>query len=309
MNDAELDWNGVKVFLAVAEQKTLSAAAATLGLSQPTVGRQIARLEAALKLRLFLHKQTGYELTPDGRKLVEIAQKMSIDAAELARVADLAGAAGTETPARITVGAWGLHFLAGRLDALVPDDPTVRIEIFADDAFWNLARSEADLAIRNRRAEHRHLIAQKLGDVDIHAYAAADYCRAHPEASCAADWAAQSWIGYCGSRAHVESSRILAQIPGGAQPRFAVNGSAALLGVLRSGTAMGLLPSWIGEFEDLVRLSEHPVAKRELWLIFHQDLRFHPKLNRLKTNLQTLFRDRLDETRARLRKPVAGPAL
>ncbi|MFN3250703.1 LysR family transcriptional regulator [Roseibium album] len=65
-----MDWDSIRVFLAVAEQGSLSAAAQVLLVSQPTIGRQISRLEDQLGLRLFDRRQTGYELTEEGKRLV-----------------------------------------------------------------------------------------------------------------------------------------------------------------------------------------------------------------------------------------------
>ncbi len=299
MNNDDLDWNLVRIFLTVAEQKTLSAAAAVLGMSQPTVGRQVARFETSLNLQLFHRRQTGYELTEEGRRLVRVAVTMGQSASEVLRAAELENPGRRITTVRLAVGQWGLSFLSNHLSEFAGADPELKVQLFADDDYWDLSRNTADFALRNRPPNHPHLIAQKLGDVEVHAYAAPAFRDRYPEARDSEKWQSLPWAGYCG-RDRISSSIGLAEILNGNAPQYAVNGSMALLSVLKSGCAIGLLPAWIGEFEGLVRLSVKPISQRESWLSFHEQIRFHSKLKGVKDAVCDLYQRRFQETKRRL---------
>ncbi|WJS01055.1 LysR family transcriptional regulator [Roseibium aggregatum] len=299
MNETDFDWDAVRVFLAVAENQSLSKAAQVLCLSQPTVGRHIARLEEQLDVQLFDRRQTGYELTGGGRRLIKIARSMARGAADFRRAVDLEKVGSKEQVCRITLGEWGQHYLTRHVDQITDGLDGVRIEFFADDAFWDLSRNSADIAIGNRQPKHPHLIVQKLGEIQFHVYASKDYCRKRPDAVDPSTWQEQIWAGYCGSRARLKSSQLLNAILLGKTCRYAVNNSVSLCNILNAGHAMGVLPDWIAETEGLTRLTATPLAQGESWMSFHERLRFHPMLSEVKDRVAKLFRQRFSETASR----------
>lgn len=290
MNNIDFDWDDVRVFLTVAEQLSLSRAAETLNLSQPTVGRHISRLEDQLEVRLFDRRQTGYVLTEAGQRLTEMARTMARGAADFARAVDLEKTEAKEKVCRITLGEWGQHFLAQQMAEITAGLDNVRLELFADDAFWDLSRNTADIAIGNRLPKHPHLITQKLGDISFHVYATDSYLTQHPDAYDRATWATQVWVGYCGNRAKLQSSRLLNEILDGNPCQFAVTNSLALLGLLKSGQAMAVLPDWIASTEKLQRLTEAPLARGDAWMSFHERLRLDPTLANIKDRVASSYR-------------------
>ena len=296
MNITALDWNAIRVFASVAEHGTLSAAAEELGISQPTAGRQVGKLEAALDLRLFKHHRTGYALTDEGRKLLELARRMRLDAAEFERAASLASSSRRSPRIRIALGDWSLHFLAPRLSDLVSGNPELQIEIVAEDRFTDLSRNEADLAVRNQRPRHHHLIAKKIGTTASYVYGSESYCRSRPSAFDPDRWPEHDWVGFGTTRPEFSGTRWLGALLGGKSPRYVVNRSSGVLAAIHSGCALGTLPAWIGAFEGLVRVSDRPVRTGELWLTYHGDLRADPILRDVKDRLQSAFLDRLRET-------------
>lgn len=296
MNDFDFDWDTIRVFLAVAENESLSRAAETLALSQPTVGRHIARLEDRLGVQLFDRRQTGYVLTEGGMRLVKVARSMARGAADFQRAVDFEKAGSVEQVCRITLGEWGQHFLSHHVPVLVDGLGNVRIELYADDTFWDLSRNSADIAVGNQAPTQSHLIAQKLGERGFYVYASSDYLKKHADAYDPTSWSTQIWAGYCGARAKLRSSQLLAGILDGSPCRYAVNNSRALLDILRTGEAMGILPDWIGEHEDLRRLNQEPLALGNSWMSFHERLRLHPDLAKVKDRIAALYRQRYAET-------------
>ncbi|WP_298814420.1 LysR family transcriptional regulator [uncultured Roseibium sp.] len=303
MNDIDFDWDAIRVFLAVAENESLSRAAETLALSQPTVGRHIARLEDRLGVQLFDRRQTGYVLTEGGIRLIKVARSMARGAADFKRAVDFEKAGHVEQVCRITLGEWGQHFLSRHVPVLVEGLGNIRIELYADDTFWDLTRNSADIAVGNLPPTQSHLIAQKLGERGFYAYASSAYLRKHADAYDPASWSNQVWAGYCGARAKLRSSRLLADILDGKPSRYAVNNSRALLDILRTGEAMGILPDWIGESEDLHRLNAKPLGLGNSWMSFHERLRLHPDLAKVKNRIAALYRQRYAETSQSLQRP------
>ncbi|WP_428674237.1 LysR family transcriptional regulator [Roseibium sp.] len=298
MNNLNFDWDAIRVFLSVAEHNSLSRAAVELSLSQPTVGRHIARLEEQLDVTLFDRRQTGYFLTPAGRRLVKASQSMARGAADFRRAVDLERADSPDQVCRITLGEWGQHYLSQHIDSILTGLPGVRLELHADDAFWDLSRNSADIAIGNRPPRQAHLIARKLGEISFHVYASTTYLETHPEAFDPETWLNQIWAGYCGSRARLRSSQLLAEILHGRSGNYAVNNSVALFMILQSGHAMGILPDWIAEAEGLVRLTDTPLATTESWISFHEQLRYHPKLADVKDRITQLYQAHFQKTAA-----------
>ncbi|MEM9634691.1 MAG: LysR family transcriptional regulator [Pseudomonadota bacterium] len=295
MNDSEFDWDAIRMFLAVAEHRSLSRAAGELSISQPTLGRQITKLEDHLNLVLFERRQTGFVLTDAGMRLTEVAKEMARKAADFKRSVDLEKIHSPDLVCRITTGEWGQYFLAQHADEIVEGLDGVRLEFYADDTFWDLGRNSADIAIGNRPPKQTYLIAQKLGERGFHVYGSTEYCDRRTDVCDPASWPDQTWAGYCGTRARLKSSQLLAEILQGHSCKYAVSSSVSLLGLIKTGQAIGILPDWIGDSEDLIRVSGAPLAKNESWLSFHERLRHHPRLSRVKDRIVSVYRRRYPE--------------
>ena len=165
----DFDWNAIRSFLRVAKTGTLSAAAADLGLSQPTVGRHISRLEESLGLRLFDHNQSGFELTEAGEQLLEAANHMAQSAADVQRRAKAANPVREAVRLTIEVRPWSLRLASRNIDRLAPTSeqergaPPINFTFLSQDEYLSISRLEADLAIRNRVPKQGNLISVKLG--------------------------------------------------------------------------------------------------------------------------------------------------
>jgi len=95
-----LDWNDLRYFLAVAREGSTLAAGRALRVSQTTVARRIAALEATLGFPVFEKKQAGYALTPAGEQLVERARQVEMAADAFA---DAAAAEKRETSGTVRI--------------------------------------------------------------------------------------------------------------------------------------------------------------------------------------------------------------
>ncbi|MDO5642172.1 MAG: LysR family transcriptional regulator [Paracoccus sp. (in: a-proteobacteria)] len=168
-----LNWDDIRLFLALARQGTLSGAARELGIGLATISRRVARMEHALGLPLFLRHQNGYDLTDQGAALLPRAE-----AVELA-LHDMRQSAGTQT--RIsgvvrlaTVETLVTSLVTPALAPLLAAHPGLNVEVRFAPATVNLHRHEADLALRLIRPERGNLRMRQLAQVGFGLYGAAD---------------------------------------------------------------------------------------------------------------------------------------
>ncbi|RVT84306.1 LysR family transcriptional regulator [Rhodobacteraceae bacterium CCMM004] len=193
---AALDWSRVQVFLAVVEAGSLSAAARTLGLSQPTVGRHIAALEAGLGAVLFRRRRDGLDLTEAGAALVEPARAMR-EAAERLGLAAAGGDAGLSGTVRVTASVFvAHHVLPPILAELRRAHPEIALDLVANDLSDNLLYREADIAVRMYRPTQLDIVARHLGDVRLGLFGATRYLDRVGRPQGTADLARLDVIGY-----------------------------------------------------------------------------------------------------------------
>src|SRR3954464_8776465 len=147
----DISWDDVRLFLAIAEARSVSGAARQLRLGQPTVSRRLAEMERALGSRLFVRAVSGATLTGAGERLLAPAKKMAEWAGEVARVAEAQDAA-PQGLVRITASPYTcFDFVAPFAASVSSRHPSVRIEVLSTTKYLDMARGEADLALRLRR--------------------------------------------------------------------------------------------------------------------------------------------------------------
>lgn len=169
------DWNHVHAFLATAEEGSLSGAARRLGLTQPTLGRQVAALEDDLGLMLFERVGRSLVLTSAGGELLDHVRVMG-QAAD--RVALVASGQSQTIEGRVAITAsdvYSAHLLPPILQELRTKAPRLIIDVVAADDVRDLMRREADIAIRHVRPDQPDLIARLVREAEGHFYASTRY--------------------------------------------------------------------------------------------------------------------------------------
>jgi DNA-binding transcriptional LysR family regulator len=144
----DMSWEDVRLFLAVAEAGSVSGAARRLRLGQPTVSRRLSTLEDAVGELLFRRSVGGAALTTAGERLLEPAKRMAEWAGEVTRAAD-ARHGGPQGLVRITAAPYvAADFVAPFAGWLKTRHPALRLEVLSTMLYLDLARGEADLALR-----------------------------------------------------------------------------------------------------------------------------------------------------------------
>ncbi len=191
----------------MADTGSLSAAAVRLGLTQPTLGRQIKRLEADLGLALFKRVARGLIPTDTAQMLIPRARALSEAAQALALVAagQDAGPGGT---VRITASRMvALHLLPPIIAAMRADHPDLQIELLPSDTTENLLFRAADIALRMYRPRQLDIITRHLGDIPLCLCAADSYQTRHGAPVSAADLLRHRFVGYDRSEAILDGMR------------------------------------------------------------------------------------------------------
>jgi DNA-binding transcriptional LysR family regulator len=264
-----LDWEDLRVFVALARAGSLSAAARTLKVSHATVGRRIAALEDTLGRALFDRRASGYVLTAEGAAVLELAAGMDERALTILRRAGReAGLTGT---VRLTATEMlADRFLIPRLAQFHRRHPGIDLEVLSDPRSLSLAKREADVAVRLARPQAGELFTRRLAVMAYGVYVA-------PGGDTSA------WVGYDDSFAYLPEAQWLARHAAGARVALRANGLPAQLAALRAGFGKALVPRWFAEEEGgLVALPPPaPPPLREAWLVVHRDLKDVPRVRAL----------------------------
>ncbi len=169
-----MEWSDLRVFLAVAREGTLGAAARKLGQSQPTMGRRLRELERSVGQTLFQRTADGFVLTDEGTSVLAHAERMEEEANALER--QLAGQdRQLDGLLRISSSDWlGAHLIAPVLAEFAKLQPRVVVELLTDARMYSLPRREADMAFRIRPFDEAEVISRRLMHIDYGVYARAN---------------------------------------------------------------------------------------------------------------------------------------
>ncbi len=190
------DWSQIRAFLATAEEGSLSAAARELGLTQPTLGRQVTALEARLGVTLFERAGRSLLLTQAGRDLLPTARQMRDAALEFSLAADGRSQAVTGTVSITATDFVASQTLPPLLSSLRSVAPSIEIEVISSNEVRDLTKREADISIRHARPEQPDLIAQQITEVRGYLYASPAYLDQVGRPKSLADLAGSDFIGF-----------------------------------------------------------------------------------------------------------------
>lgn len=286
-----LSWDDMQVFLAVAREGNLSAAARKLKVTQPTVGRRVRALEKSLSARLFDRLPDGFVPTPAGEELLPLAEAMENTAAAIQRrQATLADrVSGT---IRLSVFEISAQFLTEHLPELQARLPEVEFEVAISHQNANLSKREADLVLRACLPENPALIARKLGSISYAVYGEAGLVRRFPAARTDARYRECPWVGYDDAHSHFDTQEWLAERLEGRPPLVLVNNGLVIFDAVRKGAGLGILPCFTADGDPaLVRLTP-PLTEldRDQHLIVHPELRRVPLVRAVMDELIELFK-------------------
>ena len=278
-----INWDDLKIALAIARHGTLSAAARALGTTQPTVSRRLDALEQRLQAQLFDRDANGLRPTALARSLLDGLESMDAGAQSVER---LVAARDTGLSGEILVTSldWlGDEVIAPMLARYAARHPGVLVELINGPQVFNLARREADLAFRFGAFTQENLVERRVGEVAYALYAADAYLQRHGVPDAADGYAGHHLVYLDRAAGEVPHEAWLPGLAARAHTVLHVNGLRAHLAVAREGAAMAVLPCLLADREPLLRRLEvpHPMPVRSVRAGFHSDMRDTPRIRAL----------------------------
>ncbi|RVV97396.1 LysR family transcriptional regulator [Mesobaculum littorinae] len=298
-----MNWDDARYFLAIARAGQMLGAARRLGVSQATLSRRLATLEAALGDRLVERTPRGSPLTEAGQAFLATAERM--ESAALAGVAQL-GHPGEAVAGTLRLGApdgLGGAFLAPRLGRLRAAHPGLRVQLVPLPRNFSLSQREADVAVTVGRPERGRLRTRKLTDYSLGLYAAPGYlaARGHPDR--AATLADHDLVGYVDDLVHTPGLRYAEEFWQGWRSCVEVSTAIGQLEAVRAGAGIGALHDFMARGQDgLVPVLPELRAVRSYWAVWHEDLRGSRRVRACLDFLDAA----VSEDRAAFLRPVAG---
>ena len=269
------DWNRTRAFLVTAEEGSFSAAARALGMSQPTLGRQVAALEQELGVTLFARTGRGIALTQAGVALLDHVRAMGEAAG---RVALAAGGRAEAIEGSIAITAseiYAAHLLPPLVARLRREAPGIEVEIVASNDRVDLRRREADIALRNIRPDQPDLVARKLGVDRATLYATPGYLAdIGAPATAEALSARADFIGFdTGPRMARGLNAMGLSLSADSFPVLTAS-HLVHWELVKAGVAVGIVPVALGDGERSVVRCLPDLAPMEFdcWLITHEEL-------------------------------------
>tara|TARA_R110002094_G_scaffold207277_4_gene177670 strand:- start:1102 stop:1980 length:879 start_codon:yes stop_codon:yes gene_type:complete len=276
----QIDWNHLRAFLATADRGSLSAAARTLDLTQPTLSRQIAALEDALALMLFERNGRALTLTDAGRELLHHARDMGGAAARLALSAS-GQRSGLGGLVRITASDMMSAYVLPRIVRSIRlRAPQITVEVVASNDVEDLMRRDADIAVRHVRPEHPNLVARLLREKSGHFYAATRYLDSRGRPETVSDLSKHDWI------AVGQVSRMHGYMTGMGIPiepeDFRVISQSGLVAWEMCKAGLGICP-----MDDQMAANTHGLERvlpaqlhveYPVWLVTHREIHTSPRI-------------------------------
>jgi DNA-binding transcriptional LysR family regulator len=270
MNERELEWSDVRVFLAIARNGTLVAAARQVGQTQPTMGRRLRALEEVVGHALFQRTRDGFVLTEEGAAVLAHAERMEEEALGFKRALASRGEH-LSGSLRVSSSDWfGIHVLTPVFARFLAQHRGVSLELVTDARRYNLARREADLVFRITPFEEADVIQRKLMHVEYALYGRMDLVA--PQAGDGAGHTLVSMDSAFGTLPDVEWVKRM--LPN-ARIGFGSNNRGAQARMCAEGGGFAVLPCPLGDTTAGLRridLGEAPPG-RDVWFGYHRDLR------------------------------------
>ena len=273
LDSAKIDWDDLRLALAVADAGSLAAAARVLGVNHTTVLRRVNAFEQRLGLRLFDRLPSGYALTAGGEEMLTSARAIAETVTALERRLsgqDLRLEGSLRLTTTDTLMVTMLPPLLAEFRAL---HPGIVIEVATTNAFANLTRRDADVALRPSAEPPETLVGRRISGVALAIYGTPSLADAAGDAS--EHFRQSRWIGFDDSLAGSSAAGWLRGSLPGAEIALRCDSFVAARAAAGAGLGLAALPCYLGDLSSrLVRCGE-PILEMAtaLWVLTHADLR------------------------------------
>lgn len=267
-----LEWNDLRFFLAIYRAGTLAGAARTLGVEHTTVGRRLAAMERDLGATLFARTPGGFLPTESAGKILPLAEQAERALEGIERIA-LGEDQRPDGLVRVTTSETFATFLSKWLADLRVRHPGITVEMLSGNANLDLARREADLAIRAAPTTQPELLCRKLAAPGWSAYAAQSYVARRGKPSPITDLKGHDVIAYNDSLSQSPGGLWLAAHDKGANIVLRSGSIPAAWNAALGGLGIAVVPCFLALREEAMqRLTPEVLGTRDVFLVVHPDL-------------------------------------
>lgn len=272
---ADTDWERHRAFLAVLREGSLSGAARSLGVAQPTVRRRIEDLERQLGVALFTRSPGGLTPTDLARELSGPVAAMAAAAAAFARTASAQADAAAGT-VRITASeVIGMEVLPAILARTRDAHPGLVFEVALTNRTEDLLRRESDIAVRMVRPTQEALVARRVGDIKLGLHAHKRLLDRWGRPSTLAEARAMPLVGFETETASVRAIRAMSGVE--LRPEdfvFRADSDLAQLAAIRAGLGIGICQVGLAARDPMLeRVVPELSINLETFVVTHEDLR------------------------------------
>ncbi len=288
-----MNWDDLRIFMAVLRVGNISLAARQLKLDHSTVSRHISRLELCLGGALFKRRRTGLTPTELAESILPHVEAVEGGVVQLRE--KICGSADQPSgPVRVAMmEGIGSLYMARRLAPIAVQHPDLRIELVTSAQQVNVSRREADVFISFFEPSGRGMSFHRVGSFALSLYGSQAYFREHGRPESVAELARHWFTGYLEDMIQVDAVRWLEEVIAEPRMRFRSNSMIAQMTAAASGLGLVLLPRFAVENEPALQ----PVLEREirvtrgLWLSVHQDLQYSSRVKAVLRYLEARLRE------------------
>jgi DNA-binding transcriptional LysR family regulator len=293
-------WDDLRFVLAIARSGNLAAAANALGVNHSTMFRRLNALEEDIGSKLFERLAVGYRPTESGQRLIEAAERMETEALALDR----------ELSGRDTRLSGQLHVTCSETVAarvLMPliagfrsQHSGILVDLVVENRMIDMARREADVALRATRPSQGDLFGRKIADVQWSFFASAGYLKTHGTPKTLADLDKHAVIGWAENATHTKAGAWLVKNVPPSSTGFRVNGFVNQLVAVRDGLGLALLPVYLaaGEKNVVPVLGRIKDLVTEMWIVTHRSLKDTARVRAFMDNVGDGVKRRIAELSA-----------
>jgi len=269
-----MNWDDVRMFLAVARTGQILAASRRLGINHATLGRRVTALEEALRTRLLIRRTNGCELTAEGEVFFRAAERMET---EMLAAQASTGRIDTAIAGTVRIGApdgFGVSFLASRLGRLTRRHPELKLQLVPVPRSFSLSQREADIAITIERPGEGRLISSKLTDYTLGLYASKAYLERADTPQTVDSLRDHQRIGYVEDLIFSPSLNFTGEVMRNWDASFEISSAIGQTEAVRSGAGIGILHDYVArQYPELVRVLPEIVIRRSYWTTYHETTR------------------------------------
>ena len=283
-----LDWDDLRILVALDAAGSVSAAARALKVDHSTVSRRLAALEDGLGARMVTRSPDGLVWTDAGRAALTSARAIEAELVGLARRIDQASS--VEGTVRVSVPSGMATLLSRWLAPMRETHPKLRVEVTGATHQVDLRRREADLAVRMAQPTQPDLVARLAVTLGWALYASVDYLARRGTPSAVDDLAGHDLVLYAPPMTSIAGAAWLEQHQAGGAPTVRVENTASAILAMVDGLGIGVIPCYLAADQaTLRRVFPEVVASNRGWVVYHEDDRERAAISAVADEILAVF--------------------